>query len=140
MLHDPIDHILSQYHSVYKLPLLHWFVPCGSKLLSLANGDGFSGVTDLDSTLGLVFVAEPGGAKVFFLLAFSGVRLELPFLVSPGSSSSPLGDGVGVVLRKALPFMLPLLVLLLLVRLCSLDTAAARGWSAFSEDTELPWW
>ena len=93
----------------------------------MANGDGFSGVTDLDSTFGRVFVAEPGGASVFFLLTFSGVRLELPFLASPGSSCSPLGDGVGVVLRKALPFMLPLLLLLLLLRRYSLDTAAARG-------------
>lgn len=93
---------------------------------SLAKGDVISGVTDLDSTRGRVLLAEPS----FFRFFSDAVEDVLAFRVTPRYWSST--SSVGVVLRDpGVPrFMLPLLMvpLPLLVRLCSSNTAAWRGW------------
>ena len=93
------------------------------KLLSLANGDGMSGVRLRDSEAGRFCVLVPAPAPTFLRLLSEAFDAVLAFLLTPPSSIS----AVGVGLRDDVPDMLPLRTLLLRVRLWSRSMAVCRG-------------
>ena len=97
-------------------------------LLSLANGDGISGVSDRPSTAGRLCVFEKEPELGFFRRLSEALDAVLAFLDTPDSSTSI--DGVG--LRDDAADTLPLRTLLLLrVRRCSPATAMCRGCCAW---------